>query len=214
MRADDQAPLTPEEFQRLANVSRETLGRLAAYAAMLARWNRTINLVGASTLADCWRRHFLDSAQLAPLIPGNARTLVDLGSGAGFPGLVLAAITDLDVHLVERDGRKAVFIQEVMRVAGIPATLHRESAEQAELPPADIVTARAFASLAEICPVAHRILRPDGKMLLLKGRNFAEELTIAQKTWKMNVESLASRTDPLGMILVIGGLSPVERSGA
>jgi 16S rRNA (guanine527-N7)-methyltransferase len=204
--------LTPEQFQVATSVSRETLDRLKIFAEILDRWNRRINLVASTTLADMWNRHFLDSAQLVPHVPPGARILVDLGSGAGFPGLVIAAMTDLDVHLVERDGRKAVFLQEVMRIAGIRANLHRETIDPKNLPLADVVTARAFAPLAEICGLAHRILRPDGVALLLKGKNVEEELTLAQKTWKMNVESFASRTDPLGAILVIGGLRPVERS--
>jgi len=212
--ADNRAQLTPEAFQARTGVSRETLDRLRSYAAMLERWNRSINLVADSTLDDLWRRHFLDSAQLVPLIPSSARILVDLGSGAGFPGLVIAAMTDIDVHLVERDGRKSVFLREAMRVAGIDATLHRESAETVELPPTDVVTARAFAPLVEICGIAHRILRPNGLALLLKGRNVEEELTLARKKWKIRVDSMASQSDPSGVILIIGGLSPVERSAA
>jgi len=205
-------PLSPEQFRTAAGVSRETLARLQAHAEMLIRWNRRINLVAASTLADPWRRHFLDSMQLLPLIPGKARVLVDLGSGAGFPGLVLAAATDLAVHLVERDQRKAVFLREVMRVSGIKAEVHVADAAVVGLPSADVITARAFAPLAEILGIAHRIIRRDGITLLPKGRNVREELTFARKTWKMHVESIPSQTDSFGVILAIGGLHPVERS--
>ncbi|MFO1189347.1 MAG: 16S rRNA (guanine(527)-N(7))-methyltransferase RsmG [Alphaproteobacteria bacterium] len=205
--------MTPDAFQARTGVSRETLNCLRSYAQILERWNQSINLVAGSTLADPWRRHFLDSAQLVPLIPPAAKILVDFGSGAGFPGLIIAAMTELDVHLVERDSRKAVFLQEVMRVSGIKATLHRENVETLALPPADVVTARAFAPLVEICGLAHRFLRSEGIALLLKGRNVDEELTLARKKWKMQHKSVASQSDPSGVILVIGGLRPVERSG-
>ncbi len=205
------APPTPEAFQSQTGVSRETLERLRVLGEALRRWNQRINLVSASTLPDMWRRHFLDSAQIVPLIPHEARILVDLGSGAGFPGLVIAAMTSLEVHLVERHGRKATFLQEVMRLTGIKATVHVTDAKALRLPPADVVTARAFAPLVEICPLAHGILRPDGVSVLLKGRNASKELTLAQKTWTMRVESLVSQTDPMGVILCIGGLRPAER---
>src|SRR5215213_13399 len=109
-------PLTPEGLTALVPVSRETVERLGVYLDLLRRWQRTINLVAASTLADPWRRHILDSAQLIRFVPGDAARLVDLGSGAGLPGLVLAIMGLPDVHLIESDRRKAAFLREAARV--------------------------------------------------------------------------------------------------
>jgi 16S rRNA (guanine527-N7)-methyltransferase len=139
--------MTPAEFAAETGVSRETLARLEAYAALLLAWNRRVNLVGRGTEEDLWRRHMLDSAQLHPLIPAGARTLVDLGSGAGFPGLVLAILGGPHVHLVESDQRKAVFLREAARVTGAAAMVHAIRIEAAPPLAADIVTARALAPL-------------------------------------------------------------------
>src|SRR5689334_7633402 len=106
--------LTPTEFAAATHVSRETLGRLQAYADILVAWNQRLNLVGRGTIDDLWRRHMLDSAQLHALLPAGAKILVDLGSGAGFPGLVLAIMGGPHVHLVESDQRKAVFLREAV----------------------------------------------------------------------------------------------------
>src|SRR5918912_3476535 len=115
-------PLTPEGFAELVPVSRETLDRLAAYLDLLRRWQRTINLVGAATLDDPWRRHLLDSAQLLRFLPEGVRRLVDLGSGAGLPGLALAILGVPEVHLIESDRRKAAFLREAARATGAAAT--------------------------------------------------------------------------------------------
>src|ERR1700760_1465911 len=110
--SEQSSPLKPAEFANLANVSRETFARFEIYAALLTKWNKAINLVSASTLADVWRRHFWDSAQLAALLPANTRAILDVGSGAGFPGLVLAMLLGQScaVHLCESDQRKATFL--------------------------------------------------------------------------------------------------------
>ena len=122
--------MTPEEFVEQCPVSRETLDRLTVLADLLARWTQRINLVSKSTLPDLWRRHILDSAQLAAHVPPGSRTMVDLGSGAGFPGLVLAAITDLDIHLVESDARKCAFLREAARSMGRQVTVHNTRIEK------------------------------------------------------------------------------------
>src|SRR5258708_3394103 len=121
--APNRAPLSREQFAAATNVSRETLARLEAYAGLLAQWSPHINLVAAATLGDLWRRHFLDSAQLLPMIPPGAQSLVDLGSGAGFPGLVLAVLGVPGVELVEAYRRKASFLREATRVARAEVTL-------------------------------------------------------------------------------------------
>lgn len=191
---------TQAAFDQLA-VSRETLERLAAYAGLLRHWQTRINLVGPDTLASLWQRHMLDSAQLWPLVPAGARRLVDLGSGAGFPGLVLAILGAPDVHLVESDARKGAFLREAARVTATPITLLTRRVEQ--IPPlaADVITARALAPLPRLLAWAVPHLAPGGQCLFLKGRGAEDELTAAAKDWKIAPRRIPSLTDPDGTIL-------------
>ena len=207
-------PMTEAQFAGIAGVSRETRGRLRAYLEILTRWQSRINLVGASTLADPWRRHFLDSAQLDPLLPAEARTIIDLGSGAGFPGLVIAILRPSSaVHLIESDGRKCAFLREAARATGASPTIHHSRIEA--LPPfaCDAVTSRALASLERLLRLAWPFLSvsPSAECLFLKGAGFAQELTRCRKEWKMQVERIPSRSDPTGAIL---RLREVRRANA
>lgn len=202
----------PEEFADAADVSRETLAQLVVYKELLDKWGARINLVGRDTLADCWQRHFLDSAQLLPLLPRGKRVLYDLGSGAGFPGLVLAILAPrLEVHLVESDKRKAAFLAEVSRATGrarqvtIHATRVKSLPERAR-GTAEIVTARALAELDALLDLAAPLLAPGGVCLFPKGAQAERELTVAAKHWKMRVERLPSRTDSQGTIFRISDL--------
>ena len=194
-------PLGPEGFAAAVPVSRETLARLEAYAALLVLWSARINLVGRETLADPWRRHILDSAQLEPLIPKGARSLVDLGSGAGFPGLVLAILGVPGVELVEADAKKCAFLREAARITGTEATLHQSRIEA--LPPRvfDVVAARALAPLDRLLGLAAPFLGAASTCLFLKGERVEEELTLARKAWTMAASSSASRSDPRGVVL-------------
>lgn len=204
----DAAPLDAEGFRRASGVSRETLGRLQDYLELLILWNRRINLVSRASLADPWRRHLLDSAQLLPLLPHGARVLVDLGSGAGLPGLVLAILGVPRVHLVEADQRKAAFLREAARVAAASVTIHPERIEAIPSFPADVVTARALAPLPRLIELSRRFLAPHGVCLFLKGRNAAEELTAAHKAWKMRAQRLPSATDAGAGILRLEPRAP------
>lgn len=195
--------MTPEQFQSATGVSRETLDRLTRYASLLERWQPAINLVGSRTLPDVWRRHFLDSAQLCDLLPPATETLVDLGSGAGFPGLVLAILGVKNVHLIESDGRKAAFLREVSRETGTPVTLHAVRAEDVDPFPADAVTARALAPLDRLLPLAMPFLTRDSVALFLKGQDVDTELTEATKKITMRVERVPSRSDARGTVLVL-----------
>jgi 16S rRNA (guanine527-N7)-methyltransferase len=190
-------------FARLFPVSRETLARLDAYVGLLQAWNRRINLVGGSTMGDPWRRHILDSAQLFPHIPREARVVVDLGSGAGLPGLVLAILGAAEVHLVESDQRKAAFLREAARVSETPVRIHAQRAENMPRMRVDVVTARAVASLPDLLDLAEPFLGPHSICLFLKGRGAQEELTLAAKTWKMKAHLVPSASDPGGALLVI-----------
>ena len=204
------APLTPEEFRRATGVSRETLSRLETYAGILTHWQYRVNLVGAATLPDLWRRHMLDSAQLAAHLPQSARIITDIGSGAGFPGLVLAIMLGRETHLIEANRRKCAFLREAARATGTEVEIHPERAESLAPWPTDAVTARAVAPLSELLALAWPYLAagsPSGKVcLFLTGRGVEEELTESKKQWMMEIERFASVSGD-GSVLRIRGLS-------
>jgi len=206
-------PLGAAGFAGIFPVSRETLARLEAYAALLEAWSTRINLVGRATLADPWRRHILDSAQLRPLVPDHAKSLVDLGSGAGFPGLVLAILGLSAVELVEADSRKCAFLFEAARITGTPVTVHRTRIEALPARPFDVVTARALAPLDRLIGLAWPWLAADGFCLFLKGAKTAAELTLARRDWKMTAVAGPSRSDPRGVVLQLREVVRAPRRG-
>lgn len=198
---------------RPLGVSRETLPRLEALAVTLSRWNPRINLVAPSTLPDVWRRHILDSAQLWPLRPAGAERWVDLGSGGGFPGLVIAAIAadaapGLVVTLIESDARKCAFLTEASRAMGVAPVILAKRIEAIEQPVYDVVSARALAPLNRLIPMAKRFIKPGGVCLFLKGAGAADELTEAGRAWHSVVESAPSLTDPSGVVLRLTEIRP------
>jgi len=208
--------MTSEDFQKATGVSRETLERLERYADLLIRWTKAVNLVSRDSLHDLWRRHMFDSAQLLPLLPQVAeerrRVILDLGSGAGFPGMVLSVLGAGDVHLVESDQRKVLFLREVAREVGSDAHIHGVRVDQLPRFSVDAVTARAFAPLNKLLDEASAFLDPaeatnghaPARGLFLKGKRVDEELTAALKAWQMEVKKFPSRSDPSGTILLIG----------
>ena len=188
------------------DVSRETLECVSAYLDLLRRWQRAVNLVGASTLEDPWRRHILDCAQIVPLVPADARAVLDLGSGAGLPGLVLALLGVPGVHLVESDQRKAQFLREAARLTGAPVTIHAQRIEQVSGLTADVVTARALAPLPRLLALAEPFLTPQTICLFLKGKTAEGELTEARRSWHMFTEFLPSRSGSSGVLLKLQGV--------
>ncbi len=148
----------PEELKKFLDVSRETMARLERYAVLLEKWSRAINLVSKTSLPDVWRRHMLDSAQLLTLLPpppeGRPRVLIDLGSGAGFPGLVLAILGVGEVNLVEADAKKATFLRQVAQITNTTVKIHNMRIEDLPAIPADILTARALAPLPRLLELA------------------------------------------------------------
>ena len=196
-------PLGREGFAALSGVSRETLARLETYAELLRRWSARINLVGANTLADLWRRHFLDSAQLLAHVPPGTQTLMDLGSGAGFPGLVLAILGVSGVELIEADGRKCAFLHEAARLAAAPVTIRNARIEAVPSRIVDVVTARGCAPLDRLLQLARPFIGPDTVCLFLKGEQAAQELTAAGQAWTMDATCHDSRSDPRGVILCL-----------
>ncbi|TMV83054.1 16S rRNA (guanine(527)-N(7))-methyltransferase RsmG [Thioclava sp. BHET1] len=196
------------------DVSRETMERLEHYAALLRKWNPAINLVSKSTLEELWTRHFLDSAQIYDHCPEGAQHWVDLGSGGGFPGLVIAILAaenrpGLRVTLVESDIRKATFLRTVARETKVSVQVLSDRIEH--LPPlsADVLSARALAALPQLLEYAARHMAADGLALFPKGATHAEELDAARKIWTFSCNALASQTDPRSVILAIGGLAHV-----
>ena len=202
--------MTPLSFREASDVSRETLSRFETYRQLLVRWNRRVNLVGNTSLDDPWRRHFYDSAQLAPLIPDNCARLVDLGSGAGFPGLVLAIMGVRGVELIEANGRKCAFLREVARATATEVSVIQGRIENIAAVPADVVTARACAPLEELLGYVDRFLAAGGTALLLKGARVDEELTRAGKSWTMDAVRRPSLSDPAGAVLEITNLRPID----
>jgi 16S rRNA (guanine527-N7)-methyltransferase len=200
-------PLGADGFRRVTGASATDVERLAAHLALLERWQRRMNLVGAATLADPWRRHFLDSAQLAPLLPSDDPRLIDLGSGAGFPGLVLAILTPARVRLAESDARKCAFLSEAARVTGATAEIVNARIESLAPAAYEVVTARALAPLHKLLGYASKLLAENGSCLFLKGRGWRGELTRAAETWKMRATPIPSRSDPAGVVLRIDDLS-------
>lgn len=201
------SPLGPAGFAEATGVSRETLDRLEGYAALLVKWQKAINLVAKDSLPDLWRRHMLDSASIWPLIPSDARVLVDLGSGAGFPGLVFAILGFPEVHLIESDARKCAFLAEAARLfAPGRVKIHRGRIEEVAPIAADVVTARALADLGILLNYAHRFLKPTGVCLFLKGRKAEDELTLAGQRWTMSVERFPNPAEPSGLVLRIKDL--------
>lgn len=200
--------LSSEGFADFTNVSRETLERLQSYARLLGKWQKSINLVAPDSLDDLWRRHMLDSAQIFALLPPKTRRLVDLGSGAGFPGLVLAVMGVPEVHLIESDTKRTVFLAEAARATGLQVgtnpIIHRKRIEEMTGLTADAVTARACAPLDRLLTLAERSIGPNTICLFLKGERVEDELTLARKQWRMTVERLPSASDPSGTILRLG----------
>lgn len=205
----------PEDFQAAFPVSRETLARLSTYATLLKDWQKTINLVSPGTLPQVWHRHFADSAQLWPLIPDGAQRALDLGSGAGFPGLVLAILLaekgQCRMTMIESDSRKAAFLREVARQCGVAVDILCSRIELAsthdKVGKVDVISARALAPLDRLIGLAEPFFSSHTKGLFLKGREVEREVEEARRHWFFQLTLEPSRTDPLGRIAVIENLA-------
>ncbi len=193
--------LSKEQFQAQTNVPHETMEALGRYGALLEKWQKAINLVGKSTLPDLWRRHMLDSYQLLSKTQKTSGTWLDLGSGAGFPALVVGICSEFEVHAVESDQRKCLFMQNVSRETMVSIAVHNCRIEA--LPPmtADIISARALAPLEKLLELATPFAHADTEFLFLKGQDVDEELTKASKCWNMEIEKHSSVTSEEGCLL-------------
>lgn len=207
----------PEALIGIVAVSRETTGRLAQYVALLRRWQAAENLIAPSTLPEVWRRHVADSAQLTALFP-DARVWIDLGSGAGFPGLVVAILgaeqPGTHVHLIESNRKKAAFLRQVIRETGAPAVVHAERAEAVLASwrePVDRVSARALAPLSRLLELAAPVMERGTPAAFHKGQDFVREITEATQSWAFDLVKHDSRVGDGGAILDISYLSRAPR---
>lgn len=204
-----QKPMTADDFVELIDVSRETLDRLEQYIDLLKHWQRAINLVGADTLKDPWRRHLLDSAQLVNYLPVHPAMILDLGSGAGLPGLILGILGAHNIHLVESDQRKAQFLKEASRRLEIDTTVHAHRIEDLKPIKPAVITARALAPLPRLLDLASPFLKDNTICLFLKGKHWKDELTLARKSWMMSHQLFPSLSDPAASVLK---LREIERA--
>ena len=203
--------MTPEEFEARTgqSVSHETLAKLERYVALLVKWTSKINLISASTIPQIWDRHILDSAQLFWRIPaGTATKWVDFGSGGGLPAVVLAILAQggLRPVLMESDLRKATFLRQVASELSLGFTVLTDRIETAPPQGATLITARAFAPLNKLLPMAARHLQPEGRLLLLKGAKAEQEIAEARQIWDFTCAESQSITQPEARILQIDGL--------
>lgn len=202
--------MTPEILSSIVGawLNDVTMSRLTSFAQLVTQWNTKINLISPATLPEIWTRHIADSAQLYRLLPERASRLVDIGSGAGFPGIVMAIILasserDMKIDLIESDRRKAAFLAVALRELRLHASIHARRADEVGPLRADVVTARALAPLHQLMPLAMRHLDQDGICIFPKGRRYREELALSSASGLVR-DIVQSRIDPESAILVIG----------
>lgn len=196
------------------DVSRETIGLLKDFEQLLHKWNPVINLASRQSMEDVWSRHIVDSAQIFPHIPAQAKLCVDVGSGGGFPGIVLAAIStsltlDRQFVLVESDQRKATFLRQAIRSLNLKAEVRSSRIESLQRLEADVFTARALAPLATLLRFAQGHVTDEGVCILPKGENYREEIAEARKLYEFEYEAIQSLTEPRSAILKVYGIKDV-----
>jgi 16S rRNA (guanine527-N7)-methyltransferase len=206
----------PSEFAADLDVSRETLARFKIYADLLTKWQKRINLVGLGSLPDMWRRHMLDSAQVAEHLPHpQSGPIYDVGSGAGFPGMALAILGVPEISLIESDGRKCAFLREVARATETEVRVVQQrlnpGSKSDQFPPAAIVLCRAVAPLPKLLDIVFPVISSSTCCMFLKGAAAGDEVSRARRKWQFQLESIQSRTSPDGVILKLSG---IDQNGA
>lgn len=199
-----------KNYPFLKSVSRETIEKLEIYISLLQQWNKKINLVSQQGMDQVWKRHVYDSFQLIRYLDSSVKSIADLGSGGGFPGLILALSTEIPVILIESDKRKTIFLREVLRQTKTQATVLCQRIENVNAISADVVTARALTSLTQLLEFSKNILNKNGYCLFLKGRSVNLEIEEAQKNWKINYKTFSSQTNADGVIVKINQFERVE----
>lgn len=192
-------------LQKQLNVSRETIEQLEGFRLLLLKWQQRINLISSTTEKNVWERHIIDSVQLAEYIPEGAGRLVDIGTGGGFPGLILSILAAArEVILVESDIKKSVFLREALRVTKSSATVKTERIEKIIPMEADVITARACAPLPRLLGWAKPHMKKNAICLFLKGENYTKEIEEAKKQgWNFQFQTFESRTSAQGRIIKI-----------
>lgn len=192
-----------KDIAQALNVSRETLDKMTAYVALVEKWQPKINLIANSTLGNIWDRHIRDSAQLTAHLPHHTQKILDVGSGGGFPGIVLSILTDAEVHLVESDQRKSIFLATVVRELGLSAVVHNDRIEA--LPPfgADVITARALAPVEKLLTLLDTQLTTTAYCLFLKGARVDQELTVLNSYPNIRPHIHPSVTSADGAVLAL-----------
>lgn len=199
------------------NVSRETFDRLKLCQQALCEWQNKFNLVSKNSLEDAWNRHFLDSAQLFPLVPTQARTLADFGSGAGFPGMVLAVMAAektpyLKLTLIESIGKKTLYLNHLKEITDcVNVGILNQRIEEIKDQRFDVITARAVTALSDLLAYAFPLLKKNGVCLFLKGKSHREEIKAAAAKWNFQYDIVQSVTDAEGVVLVIRNLTKKGR---
>jgi 16S rRNA (guanine527-N7)-methyltransferase len=207
--AQDEDGFSLDDAIRLSGVSRETGARIQRFIAALDDWRTKLNLIGPGEGARLWRRHVFDSLQLVPLIRPEERSIADLGSGAGFPGMILAcAFPDRDIALVEKSPKKSEFLRAAVNAAGLTARVYCQRAEDPVPKRYDLVTSRALSPLPKLLAQALPWLTPSGRSLFVKGRGVSSETALARETWDFEVETRESQSDGDGQVLSISLLRP------
>ena len=205
-----------KKFEEKNNVSRETIDKLKSYEASLKEWQQKFNLVSNTSLEDAWNRHFLDSMQLFELLPENAKVLFDFGSGAGFPGMVLAVMAAektpyLKINLVESIKKKTLYLNEVKTILGLTnVTVINDRIENVKTQIADVITSRAMTSLNSLIGYSIRFCGKQTKCIFPKGKSHLEEIAEAKKSWKFDLEILKSTQSEEGVILVLTNISKIK----
>lgn len=210
-RGEHKVTFGAKDFQSQTGVSRETMENLVLYADLLKKWQPAKNLIANSTLDVMWSRHFWDSAQMCVHLRRvhgeKPLSFLDIGSGAGFPGLVLSIMGLGPVTLVESNGRKCAFMRQVAMATGANARVENKRIEDVSSSSFDIITSRACASVEQLLDWGRPFIHENLEFWLLKGENVDKELTAAQELWNMSVEKFKSETDPGGTILRLSGIT-------
>lgn len=197
------------------DVSRETQERFEIFAELLIKWNRSINLVSPSTVSEMWERHILDSAQLFNLVPHPVDHWVDMGTGGGFPGLIIAIMSEeknspVTTTMIESDTRKSVFLRTVLREIGLKANVIKERIEKVKPLNANVISARALSDLNTLFKLSHQHLVNGGQMLFPKGENWKTELETAQSKWNFDLQIVRSQTSGGSVIIKASGVTPCQ----
>lgn len=196
------------------DVSRETLDRLRIFESLVKKWTKAINLVSKGDYGKIWERHILDSAQIYPYLPRFPDSYSDFGSGGGFPSIVLAVLLyeenpDIEIHLIESDGRKAAFLRTVLRELKVHGTVWGKRVQEVKLAPARVVSARAVAPLADLLSMAQTLISDETICFFPKGVNWKKEVEDAQKQWSFDLKAINSQTQSDAVILELGSIERV-----